>query len=597
MRASVSGSDGLGLSFTDPGVIAFLQAGCRNPLPLCVSPRQDFIMPSTWLKNLQAGLLHGKRRSIQGMARRNRSPQRTSAADVQLLEDRTLLAAFTPGNLAVYRIGDGSAALTNASTAAFVDEYTPAGDLVQSIPVPTVDSGANQSLTNSGTATSEGALSLSANGEFLTFAGYDAAPGVASIASTASTSNARVLGRIDANGNVDTSTTTTSFSANNIRGVTSTNGTDLWAVGGNTGVVHSTLGGSGAGTVVSNTFTNMRVAQVFDGQLYVSSGSSTLRLGTVGTGTPTATGETITNLPGFPTSGGSPYGFYFADLDAGVAGVDTVYVADDSIGVTKYSLVAGNWTANGTVGVNADDYRGVTGSVSTGTVTLFATRDNGTGADTLVSLVDASGYNGAFSATPTTLVTAGANTAIRGIAFAPQSASNTVPVANPSSVTTDEDTAKTFAVADFLFTDIESDSLVSITVSNLALGAGDTLTVDQGSGPVAVTNGMTITAAQIATLIYTPAANANGAARSTFDFTANDTGLGTVAAAMTINVTAVNDAPALTNNTGLSGVVLNNTVTITSPQTSMPWRPFLGGRVKNSKSFGIVWGFMGVDDP
>jgi hypothetical protein len=57
---------------------------------------------------------------------------------------------------------------------------------------------------------------------------------------------------------------------------------------------------------------------------------------------------------------------------------------------------------------------------------------------------------------------------------------------------------------------------------------------------------MTITAAQISTLTYTPSANAKGSARSKFDFTVNDGGLGTVLATMTINVTAVNDAPTLT---------------------------------------------------
>jgi hypothetical protein len=46
-------------------------------------------------------------------------------------------------------------------------------------------------------------------------------------------------------------------------------------------------------------------------------------------------------------------------------------------------------------------------------------------------------------------------------------------------------------------------------------------------------------------LVYKPAANANGAARSTFSFTVNDAGLGATAATMTVNVTAVNDAPVL----------------------------------------------------
>jgi hypothetical protein len=37
----------------------------------------------------------------------------------------------------------------------------------------------------------------------------------------------------------------------------------------------------------------------------------------------------------------------------------------------------------------------------------------------LVSLVDASGYNGAFAGTPTLLASSAANTAFRGVAFAP----------------------------------------------------------------------------------------------------------------------------------------------------------------------------------
>jgi len=118
----------------------------------------------------------------------------------------------------------------------------------------------------------------------------------------------------------------------------------------------------------------------------------------------------------------------------------------------------------------------------------------------------------------------------------PVTAVNDVPVALASSVTTDLNTPFTFAVSDFLFSDAESNGLVSITVSGLTLATGDTLTVNQGAGAVPVTNGMTITAAQISTLIYTPATGAVGSPRSTFMFTVNDAGLGTVAATMSINV-------------------------------------------------------------
>ena len=50
-------------------------------------------------------------------------------------------APFTPGNLVVYRVGDGAAVLASSGTAVFLDEYTTAGVLVQSIPVPTTTPG------------------------------------------------------------------------------------------------------------------------------------------------------------------------------------------------------------------------------------------------------------------------------------------------------------------------------------------------------------------------------------------------------------------------------------------------------------------------
>ncbi|MDF1751242.1 MAG: Ig-like domain-containing protein [Verrucomicrobiales bacterium] len=150
---------------------------------------------------------------------------------------------------------------------------------------------------------------------------------------------------------------------------------------------------------------------------------------------------------------------------------------------------------------------------------------------------------------------------------------NNRPVALDSSVTTIEDSSATFSVADFSFTDTEGDSMVSITVSNLTLSSGDTLTVDQGAGAIAVTNGMTITAAQISSLIYTPAADQNGAGRSRFDFTVNDNGLGTVAATMLLDVTPVNDVAVFggdLSGSGLEdGVPISGTLTVSDPIDGM----------------------------
>jgi hypothetical protein len=305
----------------------------------------------------------------------------------------------------------------------FIDEFTADGALVSSTPLPLVASGAHRRLVASGTATSEGLISRSADGRYVLLTGYDAALPTTGLVSTTGTANPRVIGRIDAAHNVDTSTIVTDgASGNNPRGAASTDGVNLWFTGASGGVRFVALGNTGPTTQLSTTVTNLRQVSIFDGQLFVSDSSgSAVRLGAVGAGAPTTAGQTIVNLPGFPTSG-SPYGFFFADLSSSVAGLDTLYVADDGVGVTKYSLSGGTWAASGTIGTAADAYRGLTGVVGGGSVRLYATRKGGSaaaGGGELVAVVDSSGYAGTLSAAPALLATAAANVAFRGVALAP----------------------------------------------------------------------------------------------------------------------------------------------------------------------------------
>jgi hypothetical protein len=332
--------------------------------------------------------------------------------------------AFTPGNLVIYRVGDGSATLSNAATPVFLDEYTPSGTLVQTIPMPTATpTGPNKRLMASATATSEGLLNRSADGRYLILAGYDAAVGTTTssgVPGTAATTVNRVIGRVDVSGNVDTTTALTD-STGNARSAVSTNGTDLWLTSSNAGLRYTTLGAT-TSTQLNTTFNNLRAVNIFDGQLYVSAQSNPLRVGTVGTGTPKTAGQTITNLPpNFPTTTGSPYGFFFADLSTTVPGVDTIYVADDassSSGIQKYSLLAGgNWVSNGIIGTGA--LRGITGSVAGSTVTLYYT--GGSSGGSLFKFVDNSGHNATASGSQTTIVSASSNKVFRGVAFAPVS--------------------------------------------------------------------------------------------------------------------------------------------------------------------------------
>jgi hypothetical protein len=505
-------------------------------------------------------------------AGRRRSGRRSTRLSLHTLEARDLPAAFTAGDVVIYRVGDGVGSLANTGNAVFLDEYSPSGTLVQSIALPTTASGSNHQLIASGTATSEGLMTRSTDGAYLAVTGYGRdLGGSGSVVTTAAATVPRIVGLIGYNGSVDTSTALTDFAdASNPRGVVSTNGTDLW-VDGAVGGIRYTTKGSTTSTQLSTTVVNLRQPQIFDGQLYVSDSSgTTVRLGTVGTGLPTTSGQTITNLPGFPANTGSPYAFYLADLTASVAGVDTLYVADDGIGIAKYSLVSGIWTSNGTVGTAADAFRGLTASVSGSTVTLFAVRKGGssaTGGGELVTLQDTSGYDATLTGTPTLLATAGTNTAYRGVAFAPfhtnQAPVNTVPGSAISAV---EDTPT--VLTGFSVTDADAGTAnIKVTFSvpsgtlTVATGVAGGVTAAQVSGngttsvvltaPQAAINA---TLADSAGLTYSPAANAFGDITLTMlsDDQGNSGNVGgaqTDSDSVTISVAPVADTPSVTDAT------------------------------------------------
>ncbi len=425
-----------------------------------------------------SSLLKSLSQASSDIQKRRRLRRRSVA--LETLESRALLAAFTAGNLAVVRLDGNGAAPGAAAAAVFIDEYTPTGTLVQSIPLPTTGS---DQLTMAGSATSEGLLSLSADRTAIFFGGYDAAPGTANLSATTGTTVQRKVGKVNFAGTLSTTLLgTAAFSGSNIRGVTSSNGTDFWAVGGNTGVIYGTMGTAGS-TVISTTVTNQRGIQVAGGNLYTTTGSGTSRLMQIGTGLPTTAGTVAANIPGSPTGApnNSPYGFFYADLDAGVAGVDTLYVADDTTnsttngGLRKYSLVGGTWVLNGLIapGLSASPSvisgtRGLSGSVSGSTVTLFGTSNGtaGTVTDTIYSVVDTTGYNGSWASPPTpTLITTltTANNLFRGISFAPVPSDTTPP------------TVSTLSPADNA-TNVAVGSNLAVTFNeNIVKGAGNIL--------------------------------------------------------------------------------------------------------------------------
>ncbi|MGI9276596.1 MAG: beta strand repeat-containing protein, partial [Endozoicomonas sp.] len=129
-------------------------------------------------------------------------------------------------------------------------------------------------------------------------------------------------------------------------------------------------------------------------------------------------------------------------------------------------------------------------------------------------------------------------------------AQNDAPTAADNTVTVDEDNSHTFTTSEFGFSDIDAgDTLTSITVTTLPTPG--TLTLS-GSN---VTAGDTITAANISNLVFTPAADANGAGYASFQFRVNDGTTNSVSTyTMTVDVTPVNDAPVFTGPATLTAV-------------------------------------------
>jgi PEP-CTERM motif-containing protein len=342
-----------------------------------------------------------------------------SFALVASLATNIYAQTLTPGDLVVYRVGDGSGALGAASTIVFADEYTTSGTLVESIMMPTNTVGSQLALTAAGNATSEGLLTLSANGEYIMLSGYNTSTGTASVATSSSTTISRGVGIIDLDGNVNTTTSLTNVdTGGNIRGVASSDGTNIWITGSISGVQYTTRGTVGAATSLGGTPTNTRGVNIFGGQLMVSDQSgSAIRIGAVGTGLPTTSGQTITALPGVAGNAGGMYAFVQLTLNGGPS-PDTMYVADDLDSVIlKYSLVGGVWVTNGSVSAVAP--RGLTAEVVGGNVELFGTDGNSTTITNMFEITDSSGYDGLISSNITTIATAAANEQFRGIVVIP----------------------------------------------------------------------------------------------------------------------------------------------------------------------------------
>ncbi len=318
------------------------------------------------------------------------------------------MAAFTAGNIVVYRIGG----TTSASSAAFLDEYTPQGSLVQTVALPTTTVGSNDALTDSGQATYSGEITETTNGADILVGGYDTTTGTTGVSGTATTTVPRVVGIVPTNGmTYDTSTSTTSFSATRFTSAASADGQNIYVASG-AGVGYVVADTQGTAAILTTAVAN-QVATV-GGNLYYSTPGGTVNGSTqaagiyqLGTGLPTSGTQTATLIAATT----KPVAFAFATLGTGTA-PDTLYVADNtsSLGIEKFSLSNGTWSLTGKIPIAGAS--GMTVSVTGGVATLYVTNTNGT--SSLSSIVDSSGQGGTLSATPTVIATASSGNVFKG---------------------------------------------------------------------------------------------------------------------------------------------------------------------------------------
>lgn len=350
---------------------------------------------------------------------------------------------FTAGNILTLRVGESSgSALSSTSAPIFMDEYTTTGTFVQSVAMPFSLNALgtnNRRFTMSGSSTSEGYLNLSPDGQFLTFGGYDAAPGIASITSTPSATTNRIVARVMHDASINTTTRIADgYDANNIRSAATVTGDAFWTggPGGASGGTRYVPLGNGltATTQISSTITNTRGTAIYNSQLYVSAQSgSNIGISTVGSGLPTNSGNTTTMLTGTTTNVElkNPHGFAFVDQD-GNGTPDVMYVADADAtngGLMKFSNTGGTWTARGRLSnPSGRAVYGLTAKVEGSDRRLFLNLGGSTTIATeIYSFLDnsavtsniASNGSDIITACGTAIITAPANVGFKGVSFAP----------------------------------------------------------------------------------------------------------------------------------------------------------------------------------
>ena len=311
---------------------------------------------------------------------------------------------FTPGNLSVLQVNG----TTSAASPVTVCEYSPT-TLNQSSPVnswPLPSGSGSNNLTLSGSATSDGNMTLDSERMNLIVPGYDAASGTSAV--TGASGINRIILAFDPSGNytvVSNVPQSQAFNGNNFRSATGAGNRYYGAGAGSnpTPLNGIRIMGAATSTQVAATV-NTRVVQIFNGQLYYSTNNGTKGIYMAGTGIPVASGTASTLV----ASANSPFSFALSPDN------NTLYVADDGAGILKYTRTGGSGVFTASPVLSSILCRGLTVDFTTSPYIIYATTAPSTGVNAIIRIIDG-------SSTTDTLALASTGTIFRGLTFSPGS--------------------------------------------------------------------------------------------------------------------------------------------------------------------------------
>ncbi|MEI6594196.1 MAG: hypothetical protein WCO28_01450, partial [Bacteroidota bacterium] len=329
---------------------------------------------------------------------------------------------FNDGYLTVFK-NTSASALGTTGTAIVLEEYLPSTTSQStpnySVAIPFASTSGSNGIVCGATTSSNGAISRSENGRYILVPGWStntSITGATAIGSANTTFTICAVRPVNGSGTINTGITGTSnwfTAANDYRGATSDDLTNYWVVGASVGIRTTTNGTSL--TTVSTTSTNVRIANIFNSQLYYSTGAGTNGIYQVGTGKSTSASTTSTNL----VSSTGAYGFavspdFLTIYTNSATGVISRWTYSGTYSSGSYS--GGSWSSAST---------GLSLSAATGLTVDWSGYSFTTGANGAIiyacnptTLVKAND-NGTGSMTASTLRTLTGNNAFKQLAFSP----------------------------------------------------------------------------------------------------------------------------------------------------------------------------------